>query len=147
MSVYVKLQQYIPFKCQKNKKNIKKKKLLFEKKKMRETRETGKLFPWETGKQGNSSSENQRETRKQGNSDSQNWRETGKQEFSSKFGTLARLAQNKAQLAQNTAQLAQNTAQLGSSNASEKKQKDNVLYFEYFNRQSIIPKVTKIDWS
>jgi hypothetical protein len=45
----------------------------------RETRETGKLFPWETGKQGNSTSENKRETRKQGNSNSQNWRETGKQ--------------------------------------------------------------------
>ena len=39
-------------------KKILKKKLLFEKKNWRETRETGKLFPWETGKQGNSSSEN-----------------------------------------------------------------------------------------
>ena len=56
------------------------KNILVEKKIWRETRrETGKLFPWETGKQGNSSSENKRETRKQGNSNSHNRRETGKQ--------------------------------------------------------------------
>ena len=42
-------------------------------------RETGKLFPWETGKQGNSPSAENRETGKQGNSNFKNERETGKQ--------------------------------------------------------------------
>lgn len=60
-------------------KNFEKNNSYLRKKFWRETRETGKLFPWETGKQGNSTSENKRETRKQGNSNSQNWRETGKQ--------------------------------------------------------------------
>jgi hypothetical protein len=54
MNVYIRLRQNIRSECKKIKK-IK----YYLRKKWRETRrETGKLFPWETGKQGNSSFEN-----------------------------------------------------------------------------------------
>ena len=71
-------------------KKILKKKLLFEKKNWRETRETGKLFPWETGKQQFWKLGGNKETGKQLLSQLEGNRETGKREFYSKFGTLIR---------------------------------------------------------
>jgi hypothetical protein len=46
------------------------------------------LFPWETGKQGNSDLAGPRETGKQGNRLFRYVRETGKQQFPSEFRTL-----------------------------------------------------------